>query len=226
MQSVAKDSRENPGRNRISTSKIGGQTTGAPRKTTAAAPAKQSAPARKATPKAAPDPIRRATQAAPSRATLERQAGLPAQPARRSVPSHSSSESLSGSEGGETTLGRTARERLAQQAVQPPRAPDPVILAPTNPITPVNPVQEAARARRVHSLPGGTLRGTQNNTTRTVTAKAKPGDAKARTQVQPHKAARDDREPDKRLVCKARPESNKPKGGGGGAKRAFIPWCS
>ncbi|QCS37274.1 hypothetical protein [Tortoise microvirus 78] len=146
------------------------------------------------------------------------------------MPSHSSSESLSGSEGGETTLGRTARERgarLASQApVQPPRAPDPVILAPTNPITPVNPAQEAA-ARRVHSLPGGTLRGTQNNTTRTVsTAKVRPDDAKARTQVQPSKAARDDREPDKRWVCKARPESNKPKGGGGGAKRAFIPWCS
>lgn len=26
-------------------------------------------------------------------------------------------------------------------------------------------------------------------------------------------------------TCKARPESNKPKGGGGGRKRKYVPWC-
>lgn len=28
-----------------------------------------------------------------------------------------------------------------------------------------------------------------------------------------------------KMTCKARPENNKPKGGGGGSMRKFIPWC-
>lgn len=30
---------------------------------------------------------------------------------------------------------------------------------------------------------------------------------------------------DEKMTCKARPENNKPKGGGGGSMRKFIPWC-
>lgn len=74
---------------------------------------------------------------------------------------------------------------------------------------------------------GGGRTSHTNTTTKTNTSTGRPRPTKTSgtltsTSVQTTRDALDEKQ---KPVCKARPKDNRPKGGGGGRKRAFIPWC-
>lgn len=99
---------------------------------------------------------------------------------------------------------------LAAQAVQSVRAnnPAPVVTPPivTPPVTP-----QKTRIIRASAL---TISSPQFHSTSSASSASPRGNVK--------KASQD---PESKFVCKPRPKDNRPKGGGGGSKRRFVPWC-
>lgn len=73
--------------------------------------------------------------------------------------------------------------------------------------TPTNPADQAPQGRRITSPNTGTLPTLSQNTVTSVQPKAAT-------------ATKQDKQ-----VCKARPKDNRPKGGGGGGPKKFVPWC-
>lgn len=73
---------------------------------------------------------------------------------------------------------------------------------------PTHPADQAPQGRRITSPNTGLLPTLSQNTV---------------TPVQPKKAATEIKQD--RPTCKARPKDNRPKGGGGGGTKKFVPWC-
>lgn len=70
-----------------------------------------------------------------------------------------------------------------------------------------------------------TKAATHTRSTKAVTVVTRATPQKAAGKVNSTNTVSSAPKPRDKMTCKPRPENNKPKGGGGGSMRRFIPWC-